>query len=314
MSGGLENDALRIAADKHFANKGNASSSAQSQQKKEMEQMLSQQGHDITSATTQTMIASMQAQQMGGGSEITVLSLPCIANDYIGVSIYCDRNGQVNGCPVNSRISSLAFFCQHKLAIYGDAFIGRYHDDERYEWKRLDFSILDMKSDADWVVQTQNMNRGKNLGSLSTSGQMQKIINNQPGQNEAPPATVFTSTVQQPEIGNSTWSDVGDEVEVMVKLDESVKKSDIEVTIRSTSLQIGIKDPAKDASCLLRDSNTLNALDEKIFKFRGANELMHPVDTSGSNWTIERSKAHGLHLLCSLGKKDEGTTWSELFA
>ena len=254
-----------------------------------------------------------------------MLSLPCKDNEYIGVSIYCDRNGQSSNKPINKRVTSLAAFCQHKTSIYGDAFIGRYHDDERYEWKRLDFSLSDMKSEAAWVLQTQKMNRGKNMGGLSTSGQMHKIINNQPaaaataaaggtGGGEsitAPPVFDMTPAVPAASIGgNTTWSDTGDDIEVTIRLADSVKKSDLSIAVRSTSLQFSCKDPTIDATTLFRDPTDLNPIDTQIL---GSDELAHMVDASTSTWTMERTKTMGLHVLFTLCKKDEGTIWTELY-
>jgi hypothetical protein len=43
----------------------------------------------------------------------------------------------------------------------GDAFVGRFHDDESMEWNRLDFSLEEASPDAHWVKTCAEQNKCK---------------------------------------------------------------------------------------------------------------------------------------------------------
>jgi len=97
------------------------------------------------------LLASLQAS--GATIEICALSLPTLQNGYIGVSLYCDGNAVGKGAAINSRATDLARCCGHAgLVVYGDAFIGRYYDNEDEEWSRVSISEIEVQSDAPWVI------------------------------------------------------------------------------------------------------------------------------------------------------------------
>ena len=64
------------------------------------------------------------------GAEIIVVSLPCAENAFVGVSLYCGRDAQASGQAVNVRATSVLNVSGHKNVVYGDAYMGRYLDDE----------------------------------------------------------------------------------------------------------------------------------------------------------------------------------------
>lgn len=288
--GGLENDALRKNAEGHFSS--STSSEFREQQDKLVNDMFAAKG-----VTAQGSYPGLAASV-----EIIVLQLPYAGNGFVGVSMYCDQNGKLKNLDLNTRASSLAQTCGHANQVFGDAFIGRYHDDENFPWDRLDFDITDMSSDAAWVADARARNSGK---SYSTSGVLQNMLqsNNTAVINDAPEPTTMARNAYS---GDSTidehlqWSQTGEEVELKVKLSADVKKTDLAVKIQSKKIQITVK---TDAS--LAESNP-------IFSTNGA-ALWGGVDTDCSAWTLEKNSSGNVVVVCTLAKSKQ-VSWPQIFA
>ena len=89
--GGLEKDLLRLSAETYFSvsEESDRKSILQSQSE-DIKEMLLKQGVDPNKINPDLYNSFSNA----GGVEIVSLSLPCAANGFVGVSMYCDRNGK----------------------------------------------------------------------------------------------------------------------------------------------------------------------------------------------------------------------------
>jgi hypothetical protein len=298
-SGGLDQDALRLSAESHFA--GIVPENFQQVQEEALHAMLKEKGvnnHQMVKATAAGMV---------GAVEIVTLLLPCPDNNFTSVSMYCDQNGKNKGLPLNQRASSIAKVCGHSGEIYGDVFFGRCMDDESKPWERLDFTIADLSSDAPWVKEAQQRNKGKSLGGYSTSGVLQNMLNSNKTSvidGNAPVVHPGTSgDVSETEF--ITWTQTKEEMEVRVKLPISnVKSSDIDVKIHSKSLQVMLK--SGQTISPEEGSSTVHKIVQK-----GGGELWAAIDPDCSAWTLDKTKHGDVFVVCTLAKNVE-TQWPQL--
>lgn len=298
-SGGLENDDVRQSAESHFA--GIVPENFQQVQEDALNAMLKEKG------VTNPQMAKASAAGMAGAVEIVTLLLPCPDNHYTSVSMYCDQNGKNKGLPLNQRASSIAKVCGHSGEIYGDVFFGRCMDDESKPWERLDFTLEDLSSDAAWVKEAQQRNKGKSLGGYSTSGVLQSMMNsNKTSVIDGNAPVVHPGTTQDvAETEFITWTQNKEEMEVRVKLPVSnVKSSDLDVKIHSKTLQVLLKSGQKIAE------TTGNGNIDKIIQ-KGGGELWSAVDPDCSAWTLDKTKSGEVFVVCTLAKNVE-QQWPQL--
>jgi hypothetical protein len=292
-SGGLERDALRLSAEAHFA--AGTSKEFREQQDKILNEYLVSRGG--TAGTFPGMASAV---------EIVVLQLPSQSNNFVGISLYCDQNGKLKNLELNTRATSLVQACGHANQIFGDAFIGRYYDNEEFPWERRDFVFEDMQSDAAWVIEARNRNQGKNAATAySTSSVLQNMLNsnNTAMINDAPKSTTMARTdfvADQPIDDNLTWSQTSDEVEIRLKLNKDVKKSDLAVKLQSKKLQITVKN---DSSLTLT---------HPVFGIEGS-PLSNSIDPDSSAWTLEKSSAGDVIVVFTLAKS-KPVQWPAAFA
>jgi hypothetical protein len=269
LNSGLQNDDLRVSAERHFcASSGGSSNSV----------------------------------------EIVSLMLPCAANGFIGVSMYCDQNGKAKNQELNSRATSFAHLCGYtSMTVHGDAFFGRYHDDESMEWERLDFSADDLSSDANWVKEAQRMNYGKKMGGATTSGLLQNMLKSNntaviDGDKEA------METVQEDHNPFLSWSQTSDEIEVRVKVTGLVKASDLDIKTRSKHLQVVPKTSYTKLEPWTSSMASLHA----VMTGDGA-ELWGNVDPDSSAWTLDKGQDGDATVVLTLAKTRNGS-WPKLTA
>ncbi len=298
-SGGLEQDALRLAAEFHFSKI--VPQNFQEMQEAALNAVLKEKG------VNNPQMAKSSVAGMAGAVEIVTLLLPCPENSFTGVSMYCDQNGKNKGLPLNQRASSIAKICGHNGEIYGDVFFGKCMDDESKPWERLDFGLADLSSDAAWVKEAAQRNKGKPLGGYSTSGVLQNMLNSNKTSvidGNAPIVHPGTSG-DVSETDFITWTQNKEEMEVRVKLPVSnIKSSDLDVKMHSKTLQV-----------LLKSGQTISSSvgDDNIHKIvqRGGGELWSTVDPDSSAWTIEKSKMGEVTVVCTLAKNVEAQ-WPQL--
>jgi hypothetical protein len=212
--------------------------------------------------------------------------------------MYCDKEGGLKKLDLNERATSLAITCNHQIKVYGDAFIGRFSDDESKDWSRLDFGYTDMNSDALWIIETKKQNYGKKMDSYSTSGTMQNLMNNQ---NIATKTTSSTSSpLIQSKIENAKKieNDVFDccqtteEVEIRFKINKNIKPTDLKIIVHFNKLQIKlplteIEIITNNLSTTINSKSDLHFLDFKqLIDEKGAN-LFDKIGVDNSTWNIE---------------------------
>lgn len=269
-AGGLEKDALRLLAEEHFT------------------------------STVKSISSSV---------EIVSLLLPVPDFNFISISMYCDQVGKSKNLPINTRATSIATLCHHKDPIHGDVFFGKAHDDESKPWIRLDFTLADLSSDADWVKVAQVKNVGKK-GAYSTSGVLQSMMKQG--------NTQYIDSNQVEEVGNDSsssdkvendalsWNQTSDEVEVKVAIVGKLKASDLDIKIKSNRLQIRLK-----SGQTIPNSNQGKV--SKLFMEGGA-ELFGRIDVEASTWQIEKSKDNENTTIVVTLSKDTSMRWLDLLS
>mmetsp|Transcript_32369 Transcript_32369/g.44352 ORF Transcript_32369/g.44352 Transcript_32369/m.44352 type:complete len:251 (-) Transcript_32369:42-794(-) len=246
----------------------------------------------------------MKSLSNQGSVEIMSLSLPDSSNNYMAVSMYCDRNGIAKKLPINERATSIARSCNHDMTVYGDVFIGRCHDDESLPWERVDFTLDDLNSDSTWIAEARRKNKGKPTSNFSTSGTIENILKQQSNTNKSVPIDSSATT-----IGNSSWSQTSDEIEWRVFLADFVKKTDIIVSIRSNRVKLSSR--LSDSQGIWKNLESLSSLDSQLIQSEGA-ELWANIDVDSSTWTLGKDHQVGNVLCLSLCKQDSGVTWKHL--
>lgn len=81
-------------------------------------------------------------------------------NDFVGVNLYTDDEASFSGAGINRRASEIASCCGIALQVNGDAFIGRTYDNGD-DFRRLDFKVSEVSSDAAWVQEARAQNERK---------------------------------------------------------------------------------------------------------------------------------------------------------
>lgn len=277
-SGGLENDELQIYCKQYFQPPN------QSEQRQAIEQALKQQGTDPS------MIDERLLQNCGDiRVEIKTLAPPTPSNDYIGVSMYCNANAGAHNSDSNERATSIAMKCGYSSPIYGDVFISRVFDKEDMEWTRKDFRESDLSLDASWLLQAEEMNRGRNMDTFSTSGTLSNLSNPTPKDSNS------TSSFFQ-------WSQTSEDVEVKVFLPSSYSAKDVKVVMTPTHLKISFLSP------LAFDGNNKDLM--KIQTADGA-ELFGRIKLDESGWSMDAERGKKC-LLITLSKAVEGLRWLTL--
>lgn len=283
-AGGLEKDALRLLAEEHFDPSSNG--------------------------------------LKGSSVEIVSLLLPAQDYNYVGVSMYCDAIGKNKQLPINQRASSIANLCNHQEAIHGDVFFGKYHDDESKPWVRLDFSMDDMNSDAEWCKIAQVKNQGAQRKAYSTSSVLQNMMNNKNGNGPAiiTPDNLTTAPthVQHYDNGEDSktenealkWTQTADEIEMKIKLPGVFKSSDFNIQIKSKKLIILLK---SGKSIPLTTEFTNNEKITQIFQSTGG-ELFQKIDPDSSSWQLSKSKNGNETVLEITLAKTSAARWLELLA
>jgi hypothetical protein len=296
-SGGLEQDALRLASEAHFAS--NTTSEFKGEHDKMINDMFQSKG----------LKAKGSYSGLAASVEIIVLQLPTASGGFIGVSMYCDQNGKLKKLELNTRASSLCQSCGHINQIYGDIFVGRYHDDESLPWERLDFTLDDMNSDSTWIREARAKNEGRSSGAYSTSGVLQNMMKS----DNTAVINGDNADYEQKmkELGDYTeseylqWSQTSDEVELRIKTGQDIKKGDITVKIHAKKVQIEVR----NTSAILNDASSAAS---QIFSPAGA-ELYSTIDPDCSAWTLDRSKNGDVTIVCTLAKAREAR-WPQLTA
>jgi len=176
--GGLERDALRMHCEEVFG--ANVDMQAKQAQ---VAANLKEQG--MEKGKISEILGTLGADGGGGGGvsrlgsavEIVTACLPTERNAFQSVSFYCDANSAFKqGAVPNVRATQVLQAAGHKdTVVMGDCYVGRALDDERIEWKRENFGVVDFAVDAPWVIAASEANSGKKMSSFTTSGALQMM-------------------------------------------------------------------------------------------------------------------------------------------
>lgn len=93
-----------------------------------------------------------------------VENIALLSNDpqygFVGVNMYADDQGAIKQLPRNIRASDIANVAGKSIEVRGDAFLGRVLDDGE-AFDRLDLSVSEVSSGAQWVKDAAAQNRRK---------------------------------------------------------------------------------------------------------------------------------------------------------
>ncbi|KAL3789616.1 hypothetical protein HJC23_003165 [Cyclotella cryptica] len=300
--GGLGDDELQKEAKKYFYERSDkearqaALDQASPEQRKQLadkmrEEVQSAAAGQNAAAFAQldddALIDIMRTTQNSATCEITALTLPTPLNSYRGVSMYTADDARIQNLPPNPRATDLLTACGHNInaekqtiggpplgGIYGDAFVGRYHDNELQDiWEREDISVEEVEIRQnplpEWIKAAKLPGGGG-----SGSGAGENMMNVQ--------------TLDQLKEGKEegyTWSQNDDEVEMRFPIAASAKVKDVKVDFRMKSIKVTV------SGQVLLDAT-----------------LGGDVDPEDSTFTIENGSGGTRELCVTLGKK-ESYTW-----
>lgn len=302
-AGGLSDDAVRAAAETRFS----SVELDRSRQAEAMAEQMKEKG--MTEVDISNMLKNYGDSLGASNVEIITLCLPTKESGFRGVSLYCDGNSSFRGARFNmpnARATALASSCGFKdMAIMGDCFIGRALDDERVEWERLDFTADEVSISAEWVTFSANLNKGKNMSSWTTSGTMSAMANAQ-----GPPAVSTTAPappiVEEVDASGFNFKEDGDDVELRMKLPQSVPSKNLLVLIKPQSIVIGLKSVSKTSGTEIDGvSKEFTSNGEVGAKLKGL------VDIDESTWSVANER-DGRWLTITLAKKGSAP-WKTLF-
>ncbi|KAH3764730.1 Calcium/calmodulin-dependent protein kinase type 1, partial [Pelomyxa schiedti] len=74
------------------------------------------------------------------------------ASGYIGINMYVSDMGKIKGMPYNKRASEICTLAGRPTDVYGDCFIARVFDDNKDDFRRLDFTLSELSSSASWLT------------------------------------------------------------------------------------------------------------------------------------------------------------------
>lgn len=185
-----------------------------------------------------------------GGAETFRLAVPTDANGRESVYAYLDEASALKGLPKNERASALAHQAGFPATcvLCGDIYIGRQKLDTQGLVENIDFSLQDLEPSSLWLRRAEVENL-----------EFQKAT--QPDEHERAQQTGVPGKPAEGSGDGYTWRDQGEEVEILVKIEEGATKKDIKVDFKRQEVRI-----TKPVSLVL-----------KLFK---------PVDLDGCNWTI----------------------------
>lgn len=174
----------------------------------------------------------------------------------------------------------------------GDVFISRYVDDDNEIWKRVNISIQDCSSDAEWVKESAKLNMGRSISGSSLSS----ILSNQA--NAAANASNNTSSLpgsggaiegdtsfKQIDGETCVWTQTPDDIEGISSLpDVKITKKDIKVKFLKQRLEVTI----------------LNTPDINL-----TGDLGGIIDIDGSTWNFDGNG----NIVVSMEKQEAGSEW-----
>jgi len=122
-------------------------------------------------------------------------------HNFIAINLYVDDEGMVKNLPLNMRASEIAQCAGNPIEVRGDAFLARVLDDGD-NFDRLDFTIDEISSNAEWVKHAQIQNAKRR--SAEASGHMAQRL--QTVKEEGARLTELTPAEVEKENGNKCFA------------------------------------------------------------------------------------------------------------
>jgi len=232
----LEEDTFRTFVENFFARAG-----ATADRGVLLQQLKDRTGVDIQEKTDKGEMPNEMLDKLLSASSVEIfpVQLPTKETGFHAVSVYLDDKGVAKSLEENVRVSGLVQACGYPGQTFrGDCFVGRVFDDTQDEWRRMDFTLKDCSTDADWIQQTklQRANR--------KSGDLQNLANSIGANNPAQINPSMMAESPKGETADYSWKQSEDEVEVTFK-QEGLQKGDkkyVKVAFGRKRLKVSVKD------------------------------------------------------------------------
>lgn len=170
--------------------------------------------------------------------EIFPVQLPIKESGFQAVSVYCDDKGIAKNLEENPRVSGLVQACGYVGQTFrGDCFIGRVLDDTEDVWKRCDFTLKDVSTDAAWVNTTKAQRSKRSAGDLAS------FANTMGAKNPAHISPAMLADAPKGETEQYKWRQDAEEIEVTFKKDGLQKgdKKAVKVSFARQQLKVEVK-------------------------------------------------------------------------
>lgn len=99
------------------------------------------------------------------------------ASGFESVMMYINDMGAAKSLPVNRRASEVCASVGVLETIHGDAFVSRFYDDGRDDFRRLDFGLGDLNSTAKWAGMAKTLNAKKKKRGGITQDDVNAMLN-----------------------------------------------------------------------------------------------------------------------------------------
>ena len=303
--GGLSDDELIIAAKNYFyqqtggPERAAALDTASDEEAKHLAAQIRSQATENTklqAMSDSSIMKLIKSTQASPQCEIVAVTVPTAGNQYQSVSMYIGEQGQL----LNERATQLLLACGHQApipegktipGIYGDAFVGRCHDDEaRDDWTRIDIHKEEMDLTSPWIIIAASQGGGGGHGKIAASlsgvmGQMQMQGGAPSSSSSSSSLGAMTPEIAQEELGYQ-WEQTKEEVEIKFKVTSGTKAKYCKVVFGLSTLKITV------AGQTICNGKT------------GGN-----IVTDESTFTIQ-DEGKGRELCITLAKKDLGAIWA----
>jgi len=223
----LETDTFRSHVEKYFVASG-----ASVDRGVLLEQLQQRTGVDLK--TEKIDQGNLERLLSSTSVEIFPMQMPMKESGFQAISVYCDDKGIAKGLEENPRLSGLAQACGYvNQAFKGDCFIGRVFDDTEDVWKRVDFTLKDMSTDALWVSQTKKQRSNR------SAGDMARLADTMGAKN---PAHIMPSgDAPKGETEQYNWRQGDDEIELTFKKEGLQKGDKKQVKFTSTRQKLKVE-------------------------------------------------------------------------
>ncbi|CAK9018217.1 unnamed protein product [Durusdinium trenchii] len=233
----LEKDSFRSFVEKFFAAAGQSAD-----REILLQQLKERTGVDLQEKADKGEMANDMLDKLLSTSSVEIfpVQLPTKETCFQGVSVYLDDKGVAKNLEENIRVSSLVQACGYPgQTIRGDCFIGRVFDDTQDEWRRMDFTLKDCSTDAEWIHVTKMQRANRKSGDLQSMAN--SIGVNNPARIDP---SMLADSAPKGETADYSWKQSEDEVEVTFKK-EGLQKGDkkyVKVAFGRKRLRVEVKD------------------------------------------------------------------------